>query len=143
MKRIIALTLVVALSLVVVFAPMTASAGASTDAALALGAFAVLNQLFRGETIFNGWRSQQQVIVAPQPVYGYPQPDVVIMAPPAFLQPQVIWPSNCAPQWGTVYNDPYNPGIGRMVPTGLMECRWPNGATALFYQNGRPVPVPR
>ena len=55
MKR--ALTVIVLLVLAAgsfLVIPEQASAGASTDAALALGAFAVFNQIVRGETIFNG-----------------------------------------------------------------------------------------
>ena len=72
----------------------------------------------------------------------YVPSDTVILSPAPALYPRVIWPSNCAPQWGNVYDDPYNPGIARYVPTGLIECRWPNGQTALYYRNGTPVPVP-
>src|SRR5437899_798779 len=55
MKR--ALTVIVLLVLAAgsfLVIPEQVSAGSSTDAALALGAFAVLNQIARGETIFNG-----------------------------------------------------------------------------------------
>jgi len=54
MKR--ALTVIVLLVLAAgsfLVIPEQVSAGSSTDAALALGAFAVLNQIARGETIFN------------------------------------------------------------------------------------------
>ena len=58
MKR--ALTVIVLLVLAAgsfLVIPEQASAGSSTDAALALGAFAVLNQIVRGETIFNAPRT--------------------------------------------------------------------------------------
>src|SRR3989475_12411903 len=57
--------------------PKQASAGSSTDAALALGAFAVLNQIVRGETIFNGSPHVfRQTVVVEQPVVVQ-QPAVV------------------------------------------------------------------
>ena len=51
MRRLVAIALV---GLSALALPRPAAAGASTDAALALGAFAVLNQLVRGETILHG-----------------------------------------------------------------------------------------
>jgi hypothetical protein len=72
-----------------------ARAGSSSDAALALGAFAVFNQLVRGETIFHG-RPQvvrQTVVVVQQPpavVYASPWPPVVYAPPPP---PVVVYPS--------------------------------------------------
>lgn len=69
-------------------APVPASAGASTDAALALGAFAVFNQLARGETVLHdafGYRTPPpQVIYAPPPVVYAPAP-VVYAPPPAVI----------------------------------------------------------
>lgn len=85
MKTMIALVLAVA-----VFAPTLAFAGASTDAALGLGAFAVFNQILGGVGIFH-----RPVVVAPvpapvvvappAPVY-VPAPAPVVVAPP----PRVI-----------------------------------------------------
>ena len=73
MKTLIALVLAVA-----VFAPTLAFAGASTDAALGLGAFAVFNQILGGVGIFH--RPAPPVIVAPAPVY-VPAPAPVVIAP--------------------------------------------------------------
>lgn len=53
-----------------------AAAGASTDAALALGAFAVFNQIVRGETILHS-------IFGPRPAVAVPAPPPVVHAPPA------------------------------------------------------------
>ena len=58
MKNLIALVLAVA-----VFAPTLAFAGASTDAALGLGAFAVFNQILGGVGVFH-----RGPIVAPAPL---------------------------------------------------------------------------
>lgn len=69
--------------------PSLAGAGSSTDAALGLGAFAVFNQLLRGETVLHdllGGREpiRERVVVqqaAPSIVYA-PPPPVVVYAPP-------------------------------------------------------------
>lgn len=91
MKRLLALSaLVPALFFA---APAPSHAGSSTDAALALGAFAVFNQLLRGETVlhdlFGGGRTvvRETVVVQPPPpvVYGPPPPRVVYMAPPVVV----------------------------------------------------------
>lgn len=71
MKKLIALVLAAA-----VFAPTLAFAGASTDAALGLGAFAVFNQILGGVGIFH-----RGPVVAPPPVVMAPPP--VVYAPPA------------------------------------------------------------
>lgn len=87
MRKLIALSLIVALSFVVL-APIPASAGASTDAALALGAFAVLNQIVRGQTIFHppypAQYPPQYPVYGPNPYpYGYPGS---VMAMPTYQQ---------------------------------------------------------
>src|SRR2546428_12954416 len=83
MKR--ALTVIVLLVLAAgsfLVIPEQVSAGSSTDAALALGAFAVLNQIARGETIFNGSPHVfHQTVVVEQPVVVQ-QPPVVYPPPP-------------------------------------------------------------
>ena|SRR5437867_6186320 len=62
--------------------PEQAGARSSTDAALALGAFAVLNQIVRGETIFNGSpHVVRQAVVVEQPVVVQQQPAVVYALP--------------------------------------------------------------
>src|SRR5213593_22438 len=83
MKRavtVIALVALAAGSFLVI--PERASAGSSTDAALALGAFAVLNQIARGETIFNGSPNVfRQTVAVEQPVVVQ-QPAIVYVSPP-------------------------------------------------------------
>jgi len=86
MKKLIALVLAAA-----VFAPTLAFAGASTDAALGLGAFAVFNQILGGVGIFH----RGPVVVAPPVVYAppapvYVQPRVVVAPPPVYVAPRVI-----------------------------------------------------
>lgn len=84
MKKLIALVLAAA-----VFAPTLAFAGASTDAALGLGAFAVFNQILGGVGIFHrGPVLAAPAVVAP-PVYA-PAP-VVVAPPPVYVTaPRVI-----------------------------------------------------
>src|SRR5205809_7874089 len=104
MKRavtVIALVALAAGSFLVI--PERASAGSSTDAALALGAFAVFNQIVRGEPIFNGSpHVVRQTVVVEQPavvqqpavVYAPPAPAVVYApAPPVvvYAPPPVIY----------------------------------------------------
>jgi hypothetical protein len=70
-----------------------AAAGASTDAALDLGAFAVFNQLARGETVLSGIFAPPVIVPAPPPVVYAPPP--VVYAPPAPVvvhRPTVIYP---------------------------------------------------
>jgi hypothetical protein len=93
MKTLIALVLAVA-----VFAPTLAFAGASTDAALGLGAFAVFNQILGGVGIFHR-PVPPPVIVAPAPVVVAPVPAPVVVAPapvyvpapaPVVVAPRVV-----------------------------------------------------
>ena len=60
MKKLLAVALVL-----IVLSPAVAFAGSSTDAALALGAFAVFNQILSGTGIFGGLLGHQAVVVAP------------------------------------------------------------------------------
>ena len=60
MKKLLAVALVL-----IVLSPAVAFAGSSTDAALALGAFAVFNQILSGTGIFGGLLGRQAVVVAP------------------------------------------------------------------------------
>jgi hypothetical protein len=80
MKKLIALVVAAA-----VFAPTLAFAGASTDAALGLGAFAVFNQILGGIGIF-----QRSPVVAPAPVVVAPPRPVYIPAPVVVAPPRVI-----------------------------------------------------
>lgn len=113
MKRavtVVALLVVAVVSLLA--APGQASAGSSTDAALALGAFAVFNQIVTGQTIFQqGPRYVvRETVVVQQPAVIYappPPPPAVIYAPPP--PPIVVYPSNVYyyPSYGYV-----QPGYG-------------------------------
>ena len=113
-------------------APIPAHAGGSTDAALALGAFAVFNQIVRGDTIFNAPRpvvvaapavvySPPPVVYAPPPVVYAPPP--VVYAPPPVVYgppPAVVYapqPAVYAPAPVVVYRTPVfvQPGYGRYV----------------------------
>jgi hypothetical protein len=86
MRRLVAvgvLTGVLAMSQV-----QPALAGASADAALGLGAFAVFNQLVRGETVFNGILGQRPAVAVQQPVVVAPPPPVYVAPPrPVYVAP--------------------------------------------------------
>jgi hypothetical protein len=85
MKKLIALVLAVA-----VFAPTLAFAGASTDAALGLGAFAVFNQFLGGVGIFHRGPvvvPAPVVVARPAPVYV---PAPVVVGPPPVIVPRVV-----------------------------------------------------
>jgi hypothetical protein len=79
MKKLIALVLAVA-----VFAPTLAFAGASTDAALGLGAFAVFNQILAGVGVFH-----RGPVVAPAPVV-VARPAPVYVPAPVVVAPRVV-----------------------------------------------------
>ena len=78
MKKLIALVLAAA-----VFAPTLAFAGASTDAALGLGAFAVFNEILGGVGIFH----RGPVVAAPSVVYAPPPPAYYAPPPPVYYAP--------------------------------------------------------
>jgi hypothetical protein len=78
MKKLIALVLAAA-----VFAPTLAFAGASTDAALGLGAFAVFNQILGGVGLFH----RGPVVAAPPVVYAPPAPVYYAPPPPVYYAP--------------------------------------------------------
>src|SRR4051812_8261393 len=63
--------------------PGVARAGAATDAALGLGAFAVFNQILSGTGIFGG----MPAIAAPAPVVVTPAPPVYAAPAPVFVAP--------------------------------------------------------
>jgi len=89
MKRLASLLLLPALVAVV---PLPAHAGSSTDAALGLGAFAVFNQIVRGETIFHGIgrpvvRERVVYVPAPPPPVVYTPPPVYYAPPPVAYAP--------------------------------------------------------
>lgn len=114
MKKLIALVLAVA-----VFAPTLAFAGASTDAALGLGAFAVFNQILGGVGIFHRGPvvAPAPVVVAPPaPVYvPAPVPAPVLVAPPprVVARPYPVYVP--APRHVVVYQRPAScpPGHAR------------------------------
>lgn len=94
-KQLVGLALV---STVTLGAASPALAGASTDAALALGAFAVFNQLVRGDTVLNNLfgAPASYVVAAPQaPVVYAPPPQIVYSPPPTVIYPPpaVIYPT--------------------------------------------------
>jgi hypothetical protein len=82
MKKLIALVLAAA-----VFAPTLAFAGASTDAALGLGAFAVFNQILGGIGIFG----RGPVVVAPPVVIVAPPPPRYVPAPRVVVKPYPVY----------------------------------------------------
>jgi hypothetical protein len=77
--------------------PQVARAGASEDAALALGAFAVFNQIVTGQTIFHHFGRQAPAVVhyAPPPPVAYAPPPPVVYAPP----PSVVYVYPHHPSW--------------------------------------------
>jgi hypothetical protein len=81
MKKLIALLLAVA-----VFAPTLAFAGASTDAALGLGAFAVFNQFLGGVGIFH-----RGPVVVPAPVVVARPAPVYVPAPVVVARPYPLY----------------------------------------------------
>ena len=101
MKKLIALVLAAG-----VLMPAVAFAGASTDAALGIGAFAVFNQMLGGVGIFQRDQAPPpRVVVAPPPpppvvypspyyvpgpVYAYPVPVYVVPAPAYYAPPPVV-----------------------------------------------------
>ena len=91
--------------------PRQASAGASTDAALALGAFAVFNQIVNG--VYGAPHVVRETVVVQQPAVVYappPPPPVVIYAPPP---PVMVYPPS------VYYYQSYGyvqPGYGYATP---------------------------
>ena len=82
--------------------PATAWAGASTDAALGLGAFAVFNQIIGGTGIFAGI-APARVYAAPAPVYVAPPPPVYVVPQPVYVAPRPVY---VAPRPGYVVPRP-------------------------------------
>ena len=110
-----AVTVLVALVTAALIRPAApANAGSSTDAALALGAFAVFNQIVAGQTIFHhGPRYVvHETVVVPQPPAVIYQPPPVVYAPP----PAVIYAPAPPPVFvypnGYAYAAPYPYGAG-------------------------------
>ncbi|MGH7388805.1 MAG: hypothetical protein ACREM3_05025 [Candidatus Rokuibacteriota bacterium] len=85
--------------------PSPAAAGASEDAALALGAFAVFNQLVRGETVLHDLFGRPRPVVVQQAPVVYAPPPVVYAPPPVVYAPPppaVVY----APRPAVVYAPP-------------------------------------
>ena len=109
MKKLIALVLAAA-----VLMPGLAFAGASTDAALGLGAFAVFNQILGGVGIFH----RGPVVAAPSVVYAPPPPAYYAPPPRAYVPaPRHVVvherPAFCPPghaRKGWCYGPTYRPG---------------------------------
>jgi hypothetical protein len=97
-----------------------AQAGSATDAALGLGAFAVFNQIVRGETVFNLFRPPVPVVVQ-QPVVVAPPPPVVVVPPPPpvyYAPPRVVY--GPAP----VYYAPAPPGYWKYAHAKKVHPHW-------------------
>src|SRR5262245_63820174 len=98
-----AVTILVALVIAAIILPPTqANAGSSTDAALALGAFAVFNQIFGG---YGAHPVVRETVVVQQPAVVYapppPPPPAVVYAPPPVVYyapppPVVVYPNGYA-----------------------------------------------
>jgi len=81
-------TLVAVASLLAMLVPGVAFAGASTDAALGLGAFAVFNQIISGTGIFGAFHPAPGPVVVAPPV----QERVVVREyHPVYVQPPVYY----------------------------------------------------
>ncbi len=88
-KKLAVVVLTVAVAALGSLAPGAAFAGASTDAALGLGAFAVFNQILGGTGIFA--RPAPVAVAPPPPVYYQPAPVVVAPPPPpVYYQPAPV-----------------------------------------------------
>ncbi len=90
-------------SLLALLIPGAAFAGASTDAALGLGAFAVFNQMLAGTGIFG--------------VFAPPVPRAVVVAPPVIVPAPVIAPPVIVHEYRPVYVQPpvyYAPPVHRV-----------------------------
>src|SRR5437870_8800706 len=82
--------LALAATIAVLLLPGVARAGAATDAALGLGAFAVFNQILSGTGIFGG----APAVAAPAPVVVAPPPPVVYQPASGVYRPA---PGSVAP----------------------------------------------
>jgi hypothetical protein len=116
MKKLLAVALVL-----IVLSPALAFAGSSTDAALALGAFAVFNQILSGTGVFGGLLGQQAVVVAPPPPVTIYQPEPVVYAPPppvVVMRPAKVF----APHGGYYAPAPVYRHAPRPVPVARGWC---------------------
>ncbi len=94
---------IVLASLLALLVPGAAFAGASTDAALGLGAFAVFNQMISGTGIFGAFVPPPvpRPVYVPAPVIA-PPPVIVHEYRPVYVQPPVYY----APPVYRVYHAP-------------------------------------
>src|SRR5262249_19707721 len=113
MKKAITVVTLMVLGAVALVMPSQASAGSSTDAALALGAFAVFNQIFGG---YGAPYVVRETVVVQQPAVVYapppPPPPAVIYAPPPVVYyapppPVVVYPNGYAYAARGYYYRPY------------------------------------
>jgi len=127
MKKLIALVLAAA-----VLMPGLAFAGASTDAALGLGAFAVFNQILGGVGIFHRGpvvAAPSVVYAPPPPVYYAPPPRAYVPAPRVIVQPYPVYVP--APRHVVVHERP------AFCPPGHARKGWCYGGATY-----RPGPQP-
>ena len=133
MKKLIALVLAAA-----VLMPGLAFAGASTDAALGLGAFAVFNQILGGVGIFHRGpvvAAPPVIYAPPPPVYAparvvyAPPPPVYVPAPRVIVQPYPVYVP--APRHVVVHERP------AFCPPGHARKGWCYGGAM-----HRPAPHP-
>jgi hypothetical protein len=115
MKRLTTALMVAALPLL----PGAAWAGSSTDAALALGSFAVFNQILGGTGLFGG------LVGAPQPVYVAPPAPVYVTPPPpppvyVVPRPVVVAPRPVYVAPRPVYVAP-RPVVYHRIPPGHLK----------------------
>ena len=106
---------IVLASLIALLIPGAAFAGASTDAALGLGAFAVFNQMIAGTGLFGVFAPPvpravvvPPPVVVPAPVFA-PPPVIVHEYRPVYVQPPVYYappPVYYAPPVHRVYHAP-------------------------------------
>jgi hypothetical protein len=111
MKKLTVLALLLAL-----LVPGAAFAGASTDAALGLGAFAVFNQIIAGTGIFGVLQPAPRPVFLPAPPLPVAPPVIVREYRPIYVQPPVYY----APLVHRVYHAPERVVVikERMVPPG-------------------------
>ncbi len=113
--------------------PAPARAGAATDAALALGAFAVFNQLFWGPYGYPGYWGYPPVVGSP---YGYPTPYYPPYYSPrvAYARPPEAYATQAAPRAPSVQREVVFPH-GRYVLRG-------DGVTEAYQWLWIPNPAP-
>jgi len=92
--------------LLAMLVPGAACAGASTDAALGLGAFAVFNQIISGAGIFGAFVPAPRAVAVPVPPVApviAPPPVIVHEYRPVYVQPPVYY---YAPPFHRLYHAP-------------------------------------